>query len=90
MNFQKTFDGVETFQACRAAEKWCRDNGISVGAMQGLSPRGLLYGDFMISKWRNMSASEREVLDGIMIGNMRNGPVTVELKRQPIERRIQG
>lgn len=40
------FDRPGDFEACNAAEKWCRDRGISVGEMQGPAPRGLLVGDF--------------------------------------------
>jgi len=47
--------------------------------MQGPSPRGLLRGSFDISKWRNMSKREISQLDGRMTGDMKNGPVFVEI-----------
>ena len=68
------------FAAQCAAEKWCRDNGISYGSSCALSPTGLLRGDVIISKWHNLSAREIAFLDGTMTGDMRNGPVTIELK----------
>ena len=74
-----TFAYTEEFEACRQAEAWCADRGISVGRMQGPSPRGLLRGSFDISKWRNMSKREISQLDGRMTGDMKNGPVFVEI-----------
>lgn len=71
------FDRTGDFEACNAAEKWCRDRGISVGEMQGPAPRGLLVGDFWIAKWRNLNAAEKRALNGRMTGDMRHGPVTI-------------
>jgi hypothetical protein len=73
------FTAEGDFEACRKAEKWCNENGFSVGSMQGPSPRGILKGDIMISKWRNMSHKELGQLDGKMTGDMRNGPVVVQI-----------
>lgn len=72
-------DGTD-FSAMRDAEKWCEDNGISVGRMQAGCPRGLLRGDFDIAKWRNLDKWDILQLDGTMKGDMRHGPVVVELK----------
>lgn len=71
------FDRPGDFEACNAAEKWCRDRGISVGEMQGPVPRGLLVGDFWIAKWGNLNAAEKRALNGRMTGDMRHGPVTI-------------
>lgn len=76
----KTFIETGDFQACYAAERWCADNGISVGSMQGPAPRGLMYGDFLISKWRNLSKAHRDQLDGTMTGDMRPVPVTITIR----------
>lgn len=76
------FTEAGDFAACRAAERWCRERGISVGRMQGPAPRGLLFGDhYDIQKWRNLRPDERAALDGVMTGSMRAGPVYVELYR---------
>lgn len=74
-----TFDLPREFAACRAAEQWCDDRGIAVGAPERGSPRGLLKGYFCIAKWRNLNDAERRALDGRMTGDMRNGPVTITL-----------
>lgn len=74
-----TFTETGEWQALNAAAKWCADRGISVGRHQAHAPRGLLRGDFNIQKWRNLSLHNRGCLDGVMIGDFRNGPVTVRL-----------
>ena len=63
-----------------AAERWCKDNCISYGSPQVMAPRGLLRGDFCISKWRNLSKKEITELDGTMSGDMREGPVTITMR----------
>jgi hypothetical protein len=76
--------GDDTFTAMYAAEKWCEDKGISVGESCGPGyPRGLLFGDFLIAKFRNLTAKERAALHGKMTGDMRAGPITIDLKRSP-------
>lgn len=76
----KTFSEKGDFKAVYAAENWLKENGYSVGIMQAGSPRGILKGYFMISKWRNLSTEEQDHLDGTMDGDMRNGPVTITIK----------
>lgn len=78
MNFSKTFSQTGDFEAVRAAEAFLAAAGFSVGIMQAHSPRGILFGDYDISKWRNMSRHEKEELDGEMIGG-RDGPVKVSI-----------
>ncbi|WP_114973364.1 hypothetical protein [Rhodoferax ferrireducens] len=74
------FSQAGDFQAMQAAETWCKHHGISCGSGQGREPRGLLRGDFLIAKWRNLNKHERIALDGTMTGDMRNGPVTINIK----------
>jgi len=76
------FASTQDFKAAKDAEEWCRLKGISVGRMQGRDPRGLLWGDFDIQKWRNLSPNERASVDGLMTGDMRKGPVRVEIKER--------
>jgi hypothetical protein len=76
------FRGDGDFEAVRAAEEWCAKLGISVGFMQGDAPRGLLWGDAAIAKWRNLTAAEQASCDGQMTtpgSSPRHGPVTVEI-----------
>lgn len=77
---RETFTGTRDFEACGKAEAWCEARGLSVGRMQGPEQRGILLGDFDVAKWRNLSHGERMALHGVMSGDMRHGPVHVDLK----------
>jgi len=77
---RKIFKSSETFGASRLAEKWCDDQGISYGSSQADGPQGLLFGDYQIAKWRNLTAKERKQLHGMMDGDGRTGPITVYIK----------
>jgi hypothetical protein len=74
---KKIFESDETFGAYYAAERWCRANGISCGSPCTSAPIGLLFGNYQIAKWRNLTAKERSLLHGTITGNLRNGPMTV-------------
>lgn len=74
-----TFTEAGDFNSCYAAEEWCKAAGLSVGSMQRGEPRCLMRGDVYVAKWRNLSAAERIECHGAMTGDMRNGPVTVEV-----------
>lgn len=80
---EKAFEQCGDFEACRAAEKWCAEHGISVGINQRGDPRGLMYGDYLIMKWRNINPKQRERLDGRLTGDMRHGPVFLSIKDKP-------
>ncbi len=74
--FQRKFTEAGDWAALDAATAFLVEHGFSVGRMQARSPRGILFGDFDIQKWRNLSRTEREELHGEMIGG-RGGPVSV-------------
>lgn len=78
-----TFDVPGDFEATRAAERWLAERDYSVGHAQRGAPRGILHGDFDIQKWRNLRRHEREALDGLVLGDTRNGPVIVRLTALP-------
>jgi len=80
MNEQvRTFTGEDDFQASYAAADWLEARGFSVASSQRGAPRGILFGDFIIAKWRNLSAREKADLHGVMTGDGRRGPITVTL-----------
>jgi hypothetical protein len=60
-----------------SAETFLEERGFSIGHNQRDSPRGVMFGKFEISKWRNMNDKEIQALHGRMTGDMRNGPVTI-------------
>ncbi|WP_062117237.1 hypothetical protein [Collimonas pratensis] len=77
MNFTKAITESGDFEAMGLAQSFLEDRGFSVGRMQRDSPRGLIFGQFDISKWRNMDEIEIQALHGRMTGDMRNDPVTI-------------
>jgi hypothetical protein len=79
MAHRLTFCDAGDFAAERRAVALLENHGFSVGRMQHREPRGILFGNFDIQKWRNLSAAERAALHGVMTGDMRNGPVIVEI-----------
>lgn len=74
-----TFYETGPFEAMRAAEDWCDARGISFAPPERGQPRGLVIGDYVIAKWSNLRPHERRAMDGRMTGDMRHGPVTVDL-----------
>jgi hypothetical protein len=81
----KTFTSDETFAAHRQAERFCRERNFSVGRMCGPEPIGIKRGCWDIQKWKNISREDRKILDGALVGDMRNGPVTVYFEGSALE-----
>lgn len=76
----KVFEGNGDFAALHAAEAFLHSVGASVGQNQRGAPTGILFGDYLISKWRGMSAAERAALHGqIDEGDHRFGPIRVRI-----------
>jgi hypothetical protein len=76
-----TFEGTEDFEAINKAEAFLKSAGFSYGSMQRGEPIGIMFGDFLISKWRNMTAAERHSLHGQITADtsFRSGPVHIDL-----------
>lgn len=83
MPFKKTFEQQGTFAALDAARAWLKQSGYSYGSTCLGEPVGILKGDFIIAKWRNLTRAERNKLDGTLDGNFREGPLTLCLKVAP-------
>ncbi|WP_428852749.1 hypothetical protein [Imbroritus primus] len=78
---RKVFDTVGgNFEACREAEEWCAERGITVGQMERTQPRGLIHDACWLGKWSSLAGPVRRQLHGTMTGDMRHGPVVIELK----------
>ena len=77
---RETFTGTRDFEAAGKAEAWCAAHGLSVGRMDRFDMRGILLGKFDIQKWHNLNHGERMALHDVMSGDMRRGPVHVDLK----------
>lgn len=76
---KKVFDQMDTWAAMRAAEEWLDSLGYSYGPTDRTHKRGILRGDYIIAKFHNLTKTEITQLDGIMWGDNRNGPITVEI-----------
>jgi hypothetical protein len=70
----------QAFSAISEAEKWCKENGYSVGTMCAEYPMGIKKGNYHIEKWRNLSSEDIDKLDGHISGEFRSGDVTITLK----------
>lgn len=73
------FDNPGTFQAKQACEGFARSCGFSVGSGQHGAPTGLMYGDYRLAKWKNMSLAQRRSLHATITGDGREGPVTLHI-----------
>jgi hypothetical protein len=82
-SFIKTFTGDNTFDAYHAACAWLELNGYSHGPTSIDGPVAIFKGDCVVSKWRNLSAEERQAVDGLLCGDTRNGPIRVRLRAAP-------
>lgn len=77
-----------TFPNEAVAERILREAGFAIGTLQGGAPRGLMHGDYVVMKWRNLGDGHRETLHGVYARHDRGGPVTVKLfDRCPAEGR---
>jgi hypothetical protein len=74
----ETFSAI--FSAAHAAQAFLSARGFSYGPSQRDGPQGILFGEFIIAKWRNLTAKERAQVHGTIAGNGRHGPITVTLK----------
>lgn len=57
------------FVAVRRAEALLKQHGFSVGEMQRGSSRGILFGNYDIQKWRNLSVDDIRELHGVLNGD---------------------
>lgn len=75
---QKEFYVPGTFESMYAAQKYVHDLGYNYGSTCAMKPLAFVKGEYNLpQKWKNMSKDERNSVDGIIIGDMREGPVTV-------------
>ena len=79
LSFVKTFTSDQTFEALYTAEEWLKQRGYSVGRMCFPEPIGVAKGQFDIVKWKHLDDEDKRCLDGVIVGDMRHGPVTVLL-----------
>lgn len=74
-------DWTLNFPSESAAEKALADAGFSLGTNQRDDPRGIMFGDVDISKWRQLSEKDKDALHGVYrrTGG-RGSPVRITLR----------
>lgn len=77
------FHGDNPVEARQRAERALKAAGFSVGSRQRGAPSGILFGDYSIAKWRNMTVAEREACHGQIFGD--DLPVQVTFPPAPPE-----
>jgi hypothetical protein len=72
------FKNNGTFESYYAAEKWVKEKGYSRGSTCVFSPVAIIRGPYNLpQKWRNMTMNQRNSVDGVIEGEMREGPVRI-------------
>ena len=66
------------FVAARRAEQLLGRHGFSVGTSQRGSPRGVMFGNYDIQKWRNLNEVDRAALHGVLDGD-RSSDAVIEI-----------
>lgn len=77
----KSFDGRlnEDFSALEQAQFWLNARDFSFGSPCVGSPIGVMFGRWIVAKWRNLTSREIAGLHGEISGDFRTGPVTVAI-----------
>lgn len=83
IKFTKSFENTgDDWSGYSAAIKFLEKHGFSYGSMQREDPIGLVKGDVLISKWRNLDKKDIKALDGMIRfkdGSPRNGIAIIDL-----------
>jgi len=73
-----SFKNEGTFEAYYAAQKWIREKGYHQGSTCVCSPVAITRGPYNLpQKWRNMTTKQRKSVDGVIEGEIREGPVRI-------------
>ncbi len=80
---KKEFKVEGTFESMYAAERWLKENGYDYGSSCRTMPTAVMKGDYysydLPHKWKNFTNKERNNVDGVITGDMREGSVFVYL-----------
>lgn len=72
------------FTNCSAAEKFCKEIGLSYGSMSRQEPIAVKRGDVIIPKWDNLYCESKPTLDGVLVSDsFRNDTVELWLTYDP-------
>jgi hypothetical protein len=65
-----------TFEAYRKACNYLTENGFNYGSTCALEPMGFMKREWNCPwKWKNMTPKQRNSVDGVVVGDLREGPV---------------
>lgn len=73
------FDRAGTFAALNDARAFLKGAGFSLGPSQRGAPIACMFGDYIVSKWHNLSHDERRETHATLTGDGREGPLTFRL-----------
>lgn len=68
------------FPSEESAQRTLKESGFSLGQIQRDDPRGIMFGEIYITKWRNLRAADRDALHGVYQRAHRGGPVEITLR----------
>jgi hypothetical protein len=68
-----------TFGALGAAERLLARAGFSIASGSAGGPTAIMFGNYFVAKWKNLTAAERAAVHGIMVGDRRDGPLHIRL-----------
>lgn len=77
--FAIVFAQTGTFAATNAAESALKACGFAIGPQQRGAPRAVMFGNYSVSKWKNLGAHERRETHATLTGDGRGGPLTFRL-----------
>lgn len=73
------FNNAGQFAALREATALLVKAGFSVGPTQRGAPAAVMFGDYLIAKWKNLNGLQRRETHATLTGDNRNGPLTIRL-----------
>lgn len=74
-----TFESSTEFEAVDMCERALRLSGFSFADRRRNAPRGVLFGNEHIGRWRYLTKEERAGLHGVISGDERRGPIVIEI-----------
>lgn len=80
VQLSETFHKQGTFESMYAAQAWLTERGYNYGSTCATMPVAITIRPYELPwKWKNFTKEDEKSIDGVMIGDMRDGPVTIHL-----------
>ena len=82
------FNNVGTFEALYSAQAWLSSNGYGYGSSSVGNPIAITEGDYYAKdlphKMKNFAKEDYTKIVGVITGDIRNGPVSIEIYKKSI------